>query len=96
MMQVAKVQTNKQRPILPEVKEKLDRSYTESLDLTQRELHCPHCGWYISTLYSDCSGHFKAKCPHCKAITIYNLGYFRRQKRYYEDRFYERKPKFKF
>lgn len=81
MMQYAKVQIHKQKPLLPAVKEKVDQSLNESLDLTERELHCPYCGWYINTLYSDCSGHFKAKCHNCKAITVFNLSYFRRHKR---------------
>ena len=84
-MQCAKVQAHKQKPLLPEVKQKIDRSLTESRDLTERELHCPYCGWYINTLYSDCSGHFKAKCYNCKEITVFNLSYFRRHKRFLEN-----------
>lgn len=83
-MQCARVQTHKQRPLSPVVKEKLDRSLMESRELTERELYCPYCGWYINTLYSDCSGHFKAKCHNCKEITVFNLSYFRRVKRYRE------------
>ena len=87
-MQYAKVQTHKQKPLLPEVKAKLDLSLTESSELTERELHCPYCGWYINTLYSDCRGHFKAKCNHCKAITVFNLSYFRRRKHLIKSRYF--------
>lgn len=84
-MQYAKVQVHKQKPLLPEVKQKIELSLTESCDLTERELHCPYCGWYINTIYSDCSGHFKAKCYNCKEITVFNLSYFRRHKRFLEN-----------
>ena len=47
---------------------------------------CPHCSRFIATLYSDISGHFKAKCGNCKTITIFNLGYFRRVRRYGRER----------
>lgn len=76
-MQKAPIRDYKRKPLLPEVKAKLDRSYAESLDLSERELRCPHCGRYIATLYSDVSGHFKAKCQNCKTITIFNLACFR-------------------
>ena len=80
-MQQASVREYKQKPMLPEVRQKVELSYTESLDLTDRELRCPHCGYYIMTLCSDVSGHLKAKCNKCKAVTTYNLGYFRRSRR---------------
>ena len=81
-MQCAKVQVYKQKPLLPEVKQKIELSIAESRNLTERELHCPYCGWYINTLYSDCSGHFKAKCNNSKEITVFNLSYFRRHNRF--------------
>ena len=49
-MHYTKVKAHRQKPLLPEVKEKLDRSLTETNGLTERELHCPYCGWYINTL----------------------------------------------
>lgn len=76
------VRIYKLKPVTPEIQDKLDRSYTESLDLSERELRCPRCQYYIQTLYSDAIGHFKAKCPNCKTVTVYNLAYFRRQKGY--------------
>ena len=79
-MQTAQVREYKCRPLAPEVRDKLERSHQESLDLTERELRCPHCLRYMATLYSDISGHFKAKCGNCKKHTIFNLGYFRRHK----------------
>lgn len=80
MQQQAVRRTYRMKPMPPELRTKVERSYIESLDLTERELHCPHCGRYISTLYSDSAGHFKQKCNHCKAVTIFNLGYFRRRR----------------
>lgn len=81
MQQVA-VRTYKVKPMTEETKDKVEKSYEESLDLQERELRCPHCGRYIMALYSDASGHLKHKCPVCKNITVFNLGYFRRRKRY--------------
>ena len=80
VIQQALIREYKRKPLTPEAKEKLDRSLRESLDLTERELRCPHCGRYLMTLYSDVSGHFKTKCDNCKTVTVYNLGYFRRRK----------------
>ena len=77
-MQQASVRTYRQRPMTAEAKNKVECSHSEILDLTERELRCPYCNHFIMTLYSDVTGHLKAKCDHCKQITTYNLGYFRR------------------
>ena len=61
-----------------ETRDKVELSRSEILDLTERKLRCPYCNHFIMTLYSDVTGHLKAKCDHCKQITTYNLGYFRR------------------
>ena len=79
MIQQVPIRGYRLKPMSPETRVKVDRSRAEVLDLTERELHCPQCGRYIATLYSDSSGHFKQKCPNCKVETIYNLGYFRRR-----------------
>ena len=75
------VREYKKRPVKPEVMEKLERSRIECLDLTERNLYCPYCGFLIQQLYSDASGHLKAKCPKCKMITLFNLAYFRKMKK---------------
>lgn len=78
MIQQTPIRSYKVKPMSPEMQAKIRRSLVESADLSERELHCPHCNHYIATLFSDASGHFKAKCGNCKNITIYNFGYFRR------------------
>ena len=60
------------------VREKVERSYRESVELRERTLNCPHCGCYIMTLYEDAAGHMKARCRKCKSEVVFNLGYFRR------------------
>lgn len=80
MVQPTAVRAYRMKPMTPEVQTKVALSYTESLDLRERELKCPHCGRYIASLFLDSSGHFKLKCPNCKAATVYNLGYFRRKR----------------
>lgn len=80
-MQQASVRTYRQRPMEATVRDKVERSRSEILDLTERELRCPYCNHFIMTLYSDVTGHLSAKCDHCKQITTYNLGYFRRVRR---------------
>ena len=80
-MQYAKVLEFKYKEMKEEMQERLDRSSAESVDLTERPLNCPYCGWYIATLFSDSAGHFKAKCRNCKKITVFNVGYFCRSKR---------------
>jgi len=82
MINQPEIRTYKCKPMSAVLKDKVERSYTESLDLSERELRCPHCGRFIATLYSDTTGHFKAKCGNCKSVTVYNLGYFRRNRRY--------------
>ena len=77
-MQQASVRTYRQKPMAAEAKDKVERSSSEILDLTERELRCPYCNHFIMTLYSDAAGHLRAKCDHCKQVTTYNLGYFRR------------------
>lgn len=77
-MQQASVRTYRQKPMNAETQDKVLRSRAEILDLSERELRCPYCNHFIMTLYSDVMGHLKAKCDHCKQITTYNLGYFRR------------------
>lgn len=77
-MQQASVRTYRQKPMAAEAKDKVERSNSEILDLTERELRCPYCNHFIMTLYSDATGHLRAKCDHCKQVTTYNLGYFRR------------------
>lgn len=42
-MQQASVRTYRQKPMTAEVKDKVERSGTEILDLTERELRCPYC-----------------------------------------------------
>ena len=81
MMQQAPVRAYKTKPMSREMRNKVERSYHESMDLKERALHCPHCGRYLAALFSDASGHFKVKCNNCKTITIFNMGYFRRMKR---------------
>ena len=79
MQEQTAVRAYRTRPVPPEIQKKVAISYTESLDLNERELKCPYCGRYVGSLFSDSAGHFKSKCPHCKSVTVYNLGYFRRQ-----------------
>lgn len=86
MMQKPLIRTYRQKPMTAEKQEKVELSHTESLDLTERELRCPYCNYFIMTLFSDATGHLKAKCDHCKQITTYNLGYFRRGRRYRQNR----------
>lgn len=71
----------KMKPMSAEMHEKVERSHAESLELTERNLYCPHCGFFIQTLFSDSAGHFRAKCQKCKAETIFNSAYFHRAKR---------------
>ena len=78
MIQQTPIRAYKTRPMPSDVKRKVECSYRESIGLNERELRCPHCNRYIVSLFSDVSGHLKAKCSNCKTITTFNLGYFRR------------------
>lgn len=60
MMQPAPIREYKRKPLTPEVRDKLERSHRESLDLTERELRCPHCSRFIATLYC----HLLLECCH--------------------------------
>ena len=81
-MQEVAVRAHKLKPMTEEMRRKVERSYEESLSLDERDLHCPHCGRYLMTLYSDAGGHLKSKCPVCKTVTTFNLGCFRRASGY--------------
>jgi DNA-directed RNA polymerase subunit RPC12/RpoP len=51
--------------------------------LQYRVIRCPHCNFKVQTVYNDCrQGHIMAKCHKCKRDLIFNLQYFRTQKRY--------------
>lgn len=78
MYQQAQIREYRMKPMPPVVREKVERSYRESVGLTERTLNCPHCGCYIMTLYEDAAGHMKSKCRKCKNEVVFNLGYFRR------------------
>lgn len=79
-MQSIPPKTERMKPMPPELRRRVECSLQESYDLEERKLRCPYCGFLIQTLYSDCSGHFKIKCPKCKAVTVYNSAYFRRMR----------------
>lgn len=57
-------------------------SYEETVNLTEREVKCPYCGFPLSHVFSDASGHLRVKCQKCKGTAIVNLAYFRTQKGY--------------
>ena len=61
MIYPSEVRTYKCKPLTADLKNKVERSYTESLDLTQRELHCPHCGRYAEAK----TGFFARKKVDC-------------------------------
>ena len=82
MKQKAEIRSYKVRPLSTAMREKVERCYTESLELADRELHCPHCGNYIMTLYSDAAGHLRHTCKNCKTETVFNLGCFRKSRRF--------------
>jgi len=82
MRQTAAIREHKRKPLAPEMKVRLERSYQESLDLMERELHCPYCNYYLATLYSDAAGHLTASCKNCKSIITFNLACFRRRRRW--------------
>lgn len=79
-MQSIPPKTERMKPMPPELRRRVECSLQESYDLEERELRCPYCGFFIQTLFSDCCGHFKAKCPKCKAETVFNSAYFRRMR----------------
>jgi len=80
LIQQVPIRAYKIKPMTPETQSKVERSRTESLDLSERPLYCPHCHHYVASLFSDASGHFKIKCPNCKTTTPYNMGYFRKRR----------------
>ena len=52
----------------------------EAEGLTMREIRCPYCGFVITRVFSDVSGHYLARCRKCKHESVLNFAYFRRQK----------------
>lgn len=51
MVQQTAVRAYRMKPMTPEVRDKVNLSYAESLDLRERELKCPHCGRYIASCF---------------------------------------------
>ena len=56
---------------------KLDMSEQETVDLTERDLRCPHCRFLITKVFSDTTGHMRVRCNKCKRMYIMNLQFFR-------------------
>ena len=82
MRQTAAIREHKRKPLSAEVQSKLERFCRDILDLTERELHCPYCNYYLATLYSDAAGHLTASCKNCKSVITFNLACFRRRRRW--------------
>ena len=57
-------------------------STEECVNLAEREVKCPYCGFPLTHVFSDASGHLRVKCQKCKGTAIVNLAYFRTQKGY--------------
>ena len=68
------------QPLDQETAHFLELSSEECAELTEREIRCPYCHYRIGKVFSDSTGHLRVKCQKCKAESILNLAYFRRQK----------------
>ena len=66
------------RPPDPNKLRLMEKSLSESRELTERIVRCPHCDFPIMTVMSDATGHFRAKCQNCKAEMAINLAYFKK------------------
>ncbi len=64
-----------------EKKQKVKQSCEETETLKFRSVNCPFCGTFLIDIFEDISGHFAAKCSHCKGVVPINPIYFRRAKR---------------
>lgn len=62
-----------------EARRKAELSRREAAQLVERALHCPECGYKAGSAFSDCTGHLTIRCRKCKAVSVLNLAYFRRQ-----------------
>ena len=72
--------TDYKMTLAPDVEAKLTVCAEEAKGLTMREIRCPYCGFVITRVFSDVSGHYLARCRKCKHEFILNFAYFRRQK----------------
>ena len=70
-----------------EARRRAELSRREAKEYVERILKCPECGYMVGMAYSDSLGHLKIKCQKCKTVSVLNLAYFRRQKRYHGKRF---------
>ena len=57
-------------------------STEECVNLTERVVKCPYCGFPLTHVFNDAQGHLRVKCPKCKGTAIVSLAYFRTQKGY--------------
>lgn len=64
-----------------ELARKVEKSFNECEDLTERTVRCPYCNNILAVIFSDSVGHQRCKCQKCKAVTVINLAYFRRFKK---------------
>ena len=70
-----------QRKPMPEkVEYFLIISHEECVDLMERDVLCPYCGFRLHRVFSDAQGHLRVKCQKCKGTAIVNLAYFYRSK----------------
>ena len=72
--------TDYKMTLAPDVEAKLTVCVEEAEGLTMREIRCPYCGFVITRVFSDVSGHYLARCRKCKHESVLNFAYFRRQK----------------
>ncbi len=60
-----------------DIRQKALLSRQEVEDMLSRPIYCPHCNYVMAYAYKDMTGgHFDLKCPRCKQISVFNLGYF--------------------
>lgn len=65
-----------------EARRKAELSRREAENLIERELRCLECGFKAGSVFSDCTGHLTIRCRKCKTVSVLNLAYFRRHRRY--------------
>ncbi|MCR5457650.1 MAG: hypothetical protein K6F14_06210 [Clostridiales bacterium] len=62
-----------EREISSSLREKMMSAYYTSLEISRRNLLCPHCGYKICYVYSDTEGHIGCKCNKCKSVVVFKF-----------------------
>ena len=62
-----------EKEISSSLRKKMISAYNTSLEISRRDLLCPHCGYKICYVFEDTDGHIGCKCNKCKRAVVFRF-----------------------